>query len=152
MLSLALGLAIQAAALTPGSGDYQSAYQRSLETGRPLVVLVGADWCPACRVMKNEVVPKIAATGGMRDVEYAYVDFDRQRALASQLLQGTAIPQMVRFQRTQEGWKSCRITGAKTDDVVKQFMADCPESQRRHRGVSAQWSSWSKSLFAGSEP
>ena len=152
MLTVALSIAIQAAALAPSGSDYTAAYQRSLNSGRPLVVLVGAKWCPACEVMKNEVLPKVAQKGGMRNVEFAYVDFDREPELAKQLLKGSAIPQMVRFQQTERGWKTCRLTGAKTRDEVARFMVRCPDRPVRPGGVAAQWSSWSKPSLAADRP
>jgi hypothetical protein len=33
---------------------------RREKTGKPLVVLIGADWCGACRVMKNTALPQVA--------------------------------------------------------------------------------------------
>ena len=54
---------LQAAALTAVDHDYAKAYQETAETGRPLVVLIGADWCPGCRQMKYSSIPQLEKSG-----------------------------------------------------------------------------------------
>ena len=49
-------------------GTFEQAYHQSLTTGRPLVVLIGAVWCPGCRTMKNSVLPQVAKGGGLDQV------------------------------------------------------------------------------------
>ena len=58
--------------------DYTRAYNKSLASGRLLVVLLGARWCPACQEMKDSILPQVTKAGGLNNVEFAYVDFDRQ--------------------------------------------------------------------------
>ena len=43
---------------------YQAAVANAQAQRRPLLVLVGAEWCPGCRTMKQTVVPSLA--GGVR--------------------------------------------------------------------------------------
>ncbi len=124
MTSLTMSIVLQAAVLG-GSGQdqqYADAYQRSLRSGRPLVVLLGADWCPGCRVMKGRVMPEVAKEGGLRDVEYVYVDIDRQPELGDQLSRSNSIPQLLRFTPTRDGWQSGLLTGAHSPQTVASFI------------------------------
>ena len=58
-ISLMLNLLMQAAAIAATSRDYATAYHETSRTGRPLVVLIGADWCPGCQVMKQSAIPQL---------------------------------------------------------------------------------------------
>ena len=51
MTSLTLVIAMQATMLAAGAETYADAHRQTCETGQPLVVMVGADWCPACQQM-----------------------------------------------------------------------------------------------------
>ncbi len=46
-----------------GNVSYADAYTASAETGKPMLVLIGADWCPHCVVMKNRVMPQLQQQG-----------------------------------------------------------------------------------------
>jgi thiol-disulfide isomerase/thioredoxin len=103
--------------------DFAKAQTRSLAKGRPLVVLVGADWCTACVHMKDTVLPQVARAGGLKQVEFAYVDMDRQPELASRLSQGGPIPQLIRLKKTRDGWQHKRLVGAHSVKTVTYFVA-----------------------------
>jgi thiol-disulfide isomerase/thioredoxin len=110
---------------TPAGGDqedFNQAYQRSLVSGRPLVVLIGAPWCRACQTMKHSILPRIAGVGGLNRVVFTYVDFDQQRELAARLSRATSIPQLIRFDRTPAGWNSRHLVGAKSPREVYDFI------------------------------
>ena len=71
--------------LVAGSHDYATAFKETEETGRPLVVLIGADWCPGCRQMKYTTIPELEKKGGLRKVAFAYVNTDHQGELGWQV-------------------------------------------------------------------
>ena len=102
--------------------SYRDAYQAMQQSGRPIVVLVGAGWCPACRTMKSEVIPALENHGTLNHVEFAYVDTDQQRPLARRLMQGGSIPQLVMYHKTESGWKLGRIVGARSAETVAAFI------------------------------
>ena len=137
MTSLVLATALQAAMLAaePQNGksapgqDFQAAVQRSVKSGRPLVVLLGADWCPACRVMKKSTLPEVAKAGGLKNVEFAYVDADREPKLVDALARGNSIPQLIRFQKTDKGWKARYLIGAQTAKQVSSFLEAPPPAK-----------------------
>lgn len=122
MSSLALATIIQVSLLGAQESDFDRAYQQSAATGRSLVVLVGADWCAACDRMKNSTLPRLAKAGGLSNVVFTYVDFDRQRELASRLSRTKTIPQLIRFDPTESGWKGQLLVGAKSLEEVQAFI------------------------------
>ncbi|MBN1851250.1 MAG: thioredoxin family protein [Pirellulales bacterium] len=117
-----MAISVGISALGADQPDFNQAYRQSLASGRPLVVLIGADWCPGCQTMKNSVLPQVAKSGGLEKVVFIYVDYDQQRQLASHLKCATSIPQLIRFDQTPTGWKSQCLVGAKSPLEVYNFI------------------------------
>ena len=65
---------------------------RRTKEGKPLLVLVGAEWCPGCRTMKNEMIPELQRGGGLKPVVFATVDTDEKPDLSQRLLRGVPYP------------------------------------------------------------
>ena len=86
MSGLAMGLVLQAALLTSGADSYEVALKQAQENGQPLVVLVGADWCPGCQTMKNSTMPAMARSGGLKGVQYVTINYDQNPTLARKLM------------------------------------------------------------------
>jgi thiol-disulfide isomerase/thioredoxin len=149
MTNLALSVVLQASVLAAPGQPYDQAYQNSVASGRPLVVLLGADWCPACVKMKNSILPEVEKAGGLRCVELTYVDVDRQPRLAQGLSRGASIPQLIRFERKGDQWVSQLLTGAHSTRKVSEFLA-CPQPERGPPSWSARLSAWSQSVLGGS--
>lgn len=101
---------------------YSLAYQKSIESQRPLVVIVGAQWCPACRKLEKEVIPKIEEVGLLKKAVLAVVDYDAESKVAKQLTRGGAIPQVIVFWQADNGWKSDRLIGYPSDKAVLSFL------------------------------
>jgi thioredoxin-like negative regulator of GroEL len=121
MTSLGLSAILQLAVLGAGGESYAEAHKESTDTGRPLVVLVGADWCPACNVMKDTVVPQLRHRGLLRKVAFAVVNLDRDRKLGSQLTEDGPIPQLVGYRRTRDGWRMYKLIGGQDVETVESF-------------------------------
>ncbi|EMI20642.1 thioredoxin, partial [Rhodopirellula maiorica SM1] len=68
--------------------NYASVYKQSIEENKPLMVVVGAEWCPACHVLKDSTIKQMAQTGELDEVCVAVIDKDRDPELAKQLTQG----------------------------------------------------------------
>ena len=112
MSTLALGFLLSLSALTTSDQTYATAYQTAInDSSRPLVVLVGADWCPACQAMKTSVLPQVQQQGGLNNVAFATVNVDRDSAIAKGLMEGGSIPQLVMFVKTDKGWSRRQRTG-----------------------------------------
>jgi thiol:disulfide interchange protein len=119
MWGSAVQFVMQAALVAVGAQTYEQAYEETQENGRPLVVLVGADWCPGCRTMKQAVLPRLQNSGRLAGVNYAQVDTDGRAELAGQLMRGGTIPQLIVYSQGADGrWHREQITGAASDAAV----------------------------------
>lgn len=119
MCGPAVLLVLQAAWLVSGPQTYEQAYEDTQASGKPLVVLVGADWCPGCVTMKSSVMPRMQESGYLRHVSYTQIDTDRESELAGQLMRGSSIPQLIVFSRGADGrWQREQIIGATSDHAV----------------------------------
>ncbi len=101
---------------------YEQAVKRSIESGRPVLVLIGADWCHYCKVVQRDVLPVLKERGMMEKVEYVYLDYDRDRDLVSRTQRGEIIPEMVMFRKTAEGWKRSDLSGGYKIEEVEGFI------------------------------
>ena len=133
MTSLALATILQASIIAVGADDYAAARRETTDTGRPMVILVGADWCPACQTMKNEVVPQVKRRGLLGRVAYAVVNLDRQRNLGRQLVADGPIPQFIMYRKTREGWKRRRLVGGQNVETVEAFIKEGLELDKNDR-------------------
>ena len=120
----AAALVVVFAAAAGAADTYEAAYKTMQETGKPLVVLIGADWCPACQTMKQSVMPKLESDGTLDDVAFAIVDTDRQGELARSMMRGNSIPQLVMYIKTDDGWKLQRLVGGQSTSAVQRFVAN----------------------------
>lgn len=123
MSSLTLAVALQVSLIAHSGTSYSAARQVHLETGRPLVVLVGADWCPGCQKMKRQVLPQIdeALLG---QVALTIVDTDEQSKLARKLMRGSSIPQLIVYRMTPDGPRRKALVGAQSVQRVEAFLRD----------------------------
>lgn len=124
MTSLTLATILQASIIAVGADDYAAARRETTDTGRPMVILVGADWCPACQTMKNEVVPQVKRRGLLGRVAYAVVNLDRQKDLGQQLVADGPIPQFIMYRKTRDGWKRRRLVGGQSAESVEAFIKE----------------------------
>ena len=121
-MSLSLAIALQLSILAADPQSYAEAHRVTTETGRPMLVMVGADWCPACREMKETVLPQVKQTGVLRRVVFASVNLDRERELGRQLTRGGPIPQLLMFRKTSNGWRLRKLIGCKKPEAVESFI------------------------------
>ena len=113
-MTLATCLQISLVATSATGASYKEAYQEAKETGKPLVILVGADWCPGCRTMKQTVMPALKQAGELSQVSFATVNTDQDSELAGKLMQGGSIPQLIVYKQTDNGWQREQVTGARS--------------------------------------
>jgi thiol-disulfide isomerase/thioredoxin len=115
---------MQFSLLATGADDYGQAYKVTRETGRPLVVFVGADWCSHCRAMKQNVIPQLSRRGSLSSVAFVAVDADAEHVLAERLTKrGHGFPQWIMFTKTDGTWTRTEMTGAKSVEEVEAFLA-----------------------------
>ena len=138
MTSLTLALVMHATLAGPVD-NYAVAYKQMKEEGKPLVVLVGAPWCPACQQMSQGTIPQAKKQGMFQNVAYAYVNSDNDPELANRLLSGRAIPQLIMFHNSPEGWKRQQLIGAQSTSSLQSFV---------NRGVEATAAAAAKTKLA----
>jgi len=144
MTTLVASALLQASVLAAPGQDYTTAVQESLASGRPLVVLLGADWCPACKVMRDSTLPKVAQRGGLEKVEFAYVDVDRHPQLTSQLSRGRSIPQLIRFEKKAGKWNARHLIGGHSVQKVKAFVNGEPEEKSPLQALPVSLGDWQR--------
>lgn len=105
--------------LTTGGQPYKQAHRLHVETGRPLVILVGADWCPACVVMKRSVIPQAQSQGVLSQVEFVEVNTDEEPELARRLMRGDSIPQLIVYHKAGDGWERRELTGTQSVEEIQ---------------------------------
>lgn len=124
MTGLTTSLVLQTLVLVTGAQPYSEAYKSSVEgEGRPLLVLVGADWCPACQTMKTSTMVRLEQSGKLRGVAYTVINSDRQSKLAQKIMRGSSIPQLVLFERTASGWRRSQLTGGQSEATIEAFIS-----------------------------
>jgi thioredoxin-related protein len=74
---LQVSLAVSDTPAAPTALTYSQAYKKSAESGKPMLVLIGADWCHYCKIVQRDVMPVLKERGLLEKVEYAYLDYDR---------------------------------------------------------------------------
>ena len=119
---LTFAAVLQASIMATGAETYAEAHEKVANSGQPLMVLVGADWCPACVEMKNKVIPQVRRRGLLRRVAFAIVNLDRQETLGRQLTDGGPIPQVVMYRKTRNGWKRRRLVGGQSAQTLETFI------------------------------
>ncbi|MHB8970398.1 MAG: thioredoxin family protein [Pirellulaceae bacterium] len=123
MVGLTASVAMQIAMLATSANAYQDAYNQADKEGKPLLVLVGADWCPGCRTMKQEMIPELEREGDLSQVVFTTVNTDEKPTLSRRLLRGaTSIPQLVLFTRTAKGWRRSELNGVQGPGIIRQFL------------------------------
>jgi thioredoxin-like negative regulator of GroEL len=122
MTTLILASTLCTAVLAVGAENYTDAHRETSETGKPMVVMVGADWCGPCQNLKNNILPEVRRHGLLARVAFAVVNVDREPHLTQPLTDGGPIPQLVMYRKTGDGWKRRKLVGARSVSEVEQFI------------------------------
>ncbi|NMC21011.1 MAG: thioredoxin family protein [Thermogutta sp.] len=131
-LAAAISVVLAADSALPNAADkpavsfvsYKDAYRRAQEEHLPLVVFVGAEWCPACRKMEETVIPSLPKSPILRNGVFARVDYDQDTKLARAITGGGALPQVVIFPPQGSGGKLRRVIGAQPVERLFRFLQD----------------------------
>ena len=113
-----------------GAPDYAQAYNLSIGSGRPLVVLVGADWCPGCATMKHSTMTKLRNDGALKDVVYTIVDKDTNPKLAEKLMRGGSIPQLLVYSKSKRGWEKQHFVGVQSGARIRSAINTAVEASQ----------------------
>jgi thioredoxin-like negative regulator of GroEL len=104
------------------AATYAKAHQITIETGKPMVIMVGTDWCGPCQNMKKNVLPEVRKRGMLSKVTFAIVNADRQGKLAKKLIGGGPIPQLIMYRKSANGWKRRKLVGGQSVEKVETFI------------------------------
>jgi thioredoxin-like negative regulator of GroEL len=117
-------IALCSAALGSDTGEtYADAHQTAMKTGKPMLVMVSTEWCPACQVMKRRILPQLRQHPLFGRVAFASVNPDNDRELSNQLIGGGGpIPQLVLYRKTPRGWVRTVMIGSQSVENVEQFI------------------------------
>jgi len=138
MFGLFALVVLPCALLSADALSYPTAAKDAEAKQQPLLVLVGADWCPGCQTMKQGVLPSLARKGGLGKVSYAVIDTDREPQLAGRLMRGGAIPQLIVFSRQPDGqWHREQIVGAASEHQVQSLIARARQAQAAKPAVAS---------------
>lgn len=121
--SLAVALMCQAPTLS-----YNEAYELAVAKNQPLVVLVGASWCPACKQMEKELIPRLADQKFRGRVVFVKVDLDREWRIGHQLVGNGPIPQLFLFRRIGDRWRALRFIGWQDFSTVEKHITKLGEA------------------------
>jgi len=119
---LTLAAFMQLSLVSADAATYAQAHKEMIETGKPMVVMVGTDWCVPCRKMKQVVLPEVRKRGLLRQVAFAMVNADRDRKLAAKLIGKGPIPQLIMFRKTPDGWRRRKLVGGQEVEKVEEFL------------------------------
>jgi thiol:disulfide interchange protein len=136
MLHIAALMLVAVVSAPPGSEEpipYDAAYVQAQEQKKPLVVLVGADWCAACKSMKADTIHSMKNEGAFKEVVFTQVDKDAQPEIAQQVMQGNTLPQIVVFCESDQGWKRFSLTGMQSERRVKELLRKASEVLPKRR-------------------
>jgi thioredoxin-like negative regulator of GroEL len=136
MLHIAALMLVAVVSAPPGSEEpipYDAAYVQAQEQKKPLVVLVGADWCAACKSMKADTIHSMKNEGAFKEVVFTQVDKDAQPEIAQQVMQGNTLPQIVVFCESEQGWKRFSLTGMQSERRVKELLRKAAEVLPKRR-------------------
>ncbi len=122
MLAAATLLPITASEEAREVETYAAAYKVIAETGKPMVVMVGTEWCPPCQTMKRHILPELRKRRCFGKIVFARVNADDEAALAKRLTGGGPVPQLIMFRKTENGWARRKLIGKHSVETVEQFV------------------------------
>lgn len=108
-LIMALAATATAAAETAAiEAAYTAAYTAARSDGRPLLILVGADWCQPCRDLRARHLDAIRRRGHLLDL-----DADRHAPHVARLAPGRMLPRLTLWQydRQPGRWRHSTMEG-----------------------------------------
>ena len=122
MSTVLLALLAQSITMADPNLSYDDAYHQMESTGKPLVILVTADWCGACQNMKHGPLANLRRRGKMEKVCYTVINTDQQPELAGKIMSGGTIPQLIVYRKSGPGWQRYQLTGAHSESEVESVL------------------------------
>ena len=111
MTGVALSVVLQASLSISATPTLAEAVKISEASGKPILVMVGADWCRYCKVVEQTAMPQITKSGLLEKVVYVYLDYDKDRKLVTPLLEGDVIPELIVLRKSGDRWTRDNLGG-----------------------------------------
>jgi thioredoxin-like negative regulator of GroEL len=127
---------------TTDAETYSAAHRETVETGKPMVVMVGTDWCSPCQTMKKTILPRVRERGFFRKIVFAMVNPDRESKLAQEITGGGPVPQLVMFRKTSNGWVRKKLIGSQSEEAVEKFIDEGLEADKSEKNSVATEGKW----------
>ncbi len=103
--------------------NYADAYKESIESEKPLMVVVGAPWCHACNVLKESTIRPMANAGELDTVSLTVINPDDEPELVKQLTEGEEmLPQIIVFTKDNGRWKRRKLMGYQPQQPVRSLV------------------------------
>ncbi len=106
--------------------DYQTAFNRAQQDDKPLLVLVTAEWCPPCKMMKQTTIPQMIEAKQFDGVHFATVDLDKNPTDARNLIGTRGVPQLVIYEKQNDAWNVRFLSGYQDVAKVQSFLGQSP--------------------------
>ena len=123
LLAFAMLALLADSALAQKPVNYKTAYKRAQAGDKPLLVLVTAEWCPPCQMMKKSTIPELLKRDAFKGCHWATVDYDSENKLAQQLIGDRGVPQLLMYEKRNGKWVRRYLTGYKQAHTVEAFVA-----------------------------
>ena len=103
--------------------NYAEAYRDSVSQQKPLMVVVGAPWCPACNTLKETTIEPMAETGELNGVSLVMINKDEDPELAQKLTGGEQlIPQIILYTPEEGKWKREKLMGFQSKQPIRRLL------------------------------
>jgi thioredoxin-like negative regulator of GroEL len=102
--------------------SYTAAFKLAQESDKPMLVLVTADWCAPCQVLKSNTLPELKAKNAFKDFYFAQVNYDVEGLLAERLIGDQGMPQLIMYQKIDGKWVKRNLAGVQTVASVESFL------------------------------
>ncbi len=122
MFQVAVALAFAFTGVNGQSLKYEDAFEKANKEKKPLVILVGAQWCASCQIMKKETMQPMKDSGQFDDAIVTYVDKDERPELAEKLMRGSTLPQVIVYSKRQGNWKRFSLTGMQSPKRMAELL------------------------------
>lgn len=122
MLHLAMALMFAATNASDKPLQYEDAFAKADKEEKPLLIIVGAQWCASCQIMKKETMQPMKDSGALDKVVVTYIDKDKRPELAEKLMRGPTLPQVVVYSKNTGSWKRYSVTGMQSKKRVAELL------------------------------
>lgn len=112
------------------SQSYETAYGQSQLDNKPLLVVVGAQWCEACHELESTTIREMSESGQLAAVNMATVDYDADPALTKRLVRDNRLPQLIIFSQSRSSgrWIRSQLIGMQEQEPIRKLIRNAVAS------------------------